>query len=112
MLARLNRNRLANQSRLRLLFSLKHVLCRILVPLPLQVLVLPPRATVELTIYAWKACPRYREHPQDAQRGWDLPPAMFVPLFATNVSGNANRNRVRVRLYKCPKTEIDKLWRV
>jgi GPI-anchor transamidase subunit T len=23
---------------------------------------------------------RYTEHPPDAQRGWDLPPAVFVPL--------------------------------
>lgn len=27
-----------------------------------------------------KAFLRYTEHPPDAQRGWDLPPAIFTPL--------------------------------
>ena len=27
-----------------------------------------------------KAFLRYTEHPPDAQRGWDLPPAVFVPI--------------------------------
>lgn len=29
---------------------------------------------------------RYTEHPPDAQRGWDLPPAIFVPFFSDNSS--------------------------
>lgn len=28
---------------------------------------------------------RYTEHPPDAQRGWDLPPAIFIP-FSQNAS--------------------------
>ncbi|KAJ7227057.1 Gpi16 subunit GPI transamidase component [Mycena pura] len=44
------------------------------------VLVLPARSTVHLTIDITKAFLRYTEHPPDAQRGWDLPPAVLVPL--------------------------------
>ena len=29
---------------------------------------------------------RYTEHPPDAQRGWDLPPAVLVPLISGNIS--------------------------
>jgi len=31
-----------------------------------------------------KAFLRYTEHPPDAQRGWDLPPAVFIPLTLNN----------------------------
>ncbi|KAI0318244.1 hypothetical protein OF83DRAFT_45170 [Amylostereum chailletii] len=34
---------------------------------------------------------RYTEHPPDAQRDWDLPPAVFVPL-----SEGGTRARARV----------------
>lgn len=30
---------------------------------------------------------RYTEHPPDAQRGWDLPPAIFIP-FSQNTSAS------------------------
>jgi GPI-anchor transamidase subunit T len=33
-----------------------------------------------LTIDVTKSFLRYTEHPPDAQRGWDLPPAVLVPL--------------------------------
>ncbi|KAJ7134086.1 GPI transamidase component PIG-T [Mycena crocata] len=44
------------------------------------VLTLPPQSTVHLSIDISKAFLRYTEHPPDAQRGWDLPPAVLVPL--------------------------------
>jgi GPI-anchor transamidase subunit T len=43
-------------------------------------LLLPPRSTVHLTLAFDKTFLRYTEHPPDAQRGWDLPPAVLVPL--------------------------------
>ena len=39
-----------------------------------------------------KAFLRYTEHPPDAQRGWDLPPAVLVPV---NVSAPLGRSDVR-----------------
>jgi phosphatidylinositol glycan class T len=35
-----------------------------------------------MTLDVTKAFLRYTEHPPDAQRGWDLPPAVFVPIEA------------------------------
>ena len=35
-----------------------------------------------MTMDVTKAFLRYTEHPPDAQRGWDLPPAVFVPIRA------------------------------
>jgi phosphatidylinositol glycan class T len=35
-----------------------------------------------MTTEVTKAFLRYTEHPPDAQRGWDLPPAVFVPIRA------------------------------
>ena len=35
-----------------------------------------------MTMDITKAFLRYTEHPPDAQRGWDLPPAVFVPIGA------------------------------
>ena len=43
---------------------------------------LPPRETLHLSLRVGKAFLRYREHPPDAQRGWDLPPAVLVPTDA------------------------------
>jgi GPI-anchor transamidase subunit T len=40
----------------------------------------PPQETVRITMDITKAFLRYTEHPPDAQRGWDLPPAMIVPV--------------------------------
>ncbi|KAJ7479624.1 GPI transamidase component GPI16 [Mycena latifolia] len=53
------------------------------------VLVLPPRSTLHLRIDVAKAFLRYTEHPPDAQRGWDLPPAVLVPLPPSNPSSNS-----------------------
>ncbi|KAI0686844.1 Gpi16 subunit GPI transamidase component [Cytidiella melzeri] len=46
------------------------------------VLVLPPNGTMHLTMDVTKPFLRYTEHPPDAQRGWDLPPAVLRPLVA------------------------------
>ncbi|TRM62045.1 GPI transamidase component PIG-T [Schizophyllum amplum] len=43
---------------------------------------LPASSTTEITFDVTKAFLRYTEHPPDAQRGWDLPPAVLVPLDA------------------------------
>ena len=43
---------------------------------------LPPHETVHLSLRVHKAFLRYQEHRPDAQRGWDLPPAVFVPVDA------------------------------
>jgi len=45
-----------------------------------SILAIPPNSTIYLTIDVTKSFLRYTEHPPDAQRGWDLPPAVFVPL--------------------------------
>ncbi|KAF7982182.1 hypothetical protein HWV62_29965 [Athelia sp. TMB] len=50
-------------------------------PTTLQcIITVPPRSTIYLTIDVSKSFLRYTEHPPDAQRGWDLPPAVFVPV--------------------------------
>ncbi|KAI9510156.1 GPI transamidase component PIG-T [Russula earlei] len=50
-------------------------------PALLQAIIeLPPDETVHLSLRVRKAFLRYQEHPPDAQRGWDLPPAVFVPV--------------------------------
>jgi phosphatidylinositol glycan class T len=41
---------------------------------------LPPNSVTQLTVDVNKAFLRYTEHPPDAQRGWDLPPAVLIPL--------------------------------
>jgi hypothetical protein len=47
---------------------------------------IPPRTTIEITMDVTKAFLRYTEHPPDAQRGWDLPPAIFTPVEFENNS--------------------------
>jgi len=50
------------------------------------VLTLPPKTTLRLTMNVVKPFLAYTEHPPDAQRGWDLPPAVFVPFSIQNGS--------------------------
>jgi len=50
------------------------------------VLTLPPKSTLQLTMDVSKPFLRYTEHPPDAQRGWDLPPAVFLPGSFGNYS--------------------------
>lgn len=51
------------------------------------VLTLPPSSTLHLTMDVVKPFLRYTEHQPDAQRGWDLPPAVLVPF---SFGGEAN----------------------
>jgi len=53
------------------------------------VLNLPPQATVRMTMEVTKAFLRYTEHPPDAQRGWDLPPAIITPVRLINGSDDS-----------------------
>ena len=62
-------------------------------------LTLPPNSTVRLTMDVVKPFLRYTEHPPDAQRGWDLPPAVFVPL--------ANATGARPRRVYTPVLLVD-----
>ncbi|KAF8184185.1 GPI transamidase component PIG-T [Pholiota molesta] len=43
-------------------------------------LLIPPKKTVQISMDVTKAFLRYTEHPPDAQRGWDLPPAVLTPV--------------------------------
>lgn len=43
-------------------------------------LTVPPNSTLKLTMDVTKAFLRYTEHQPDAQRGWDLPPSVLVPI--------------------------------
>lgn len=58
---------------------------------------IPAKATVHLTMDVTKAFLRYTEHQPDAQRGWDLPPAIFTPLEAT--VGNDSAHLAYGRIY-------------
>ncbi|KAH9964999.1 GPI transamidase component PIG-T [Russula dissimulans] len=50
-------------------------------PALLQAIIeLPPKEAVRLSLRVRKAFLRYQEHRPDAQRGWDLPSAVFVPV--------------------------------
>ena len=42
---------------------------------------------------------RYTEHPPDAQRGWDLPPAVFVPLGIPEGMDNISTGQRLRRVY-------------
>ncbi|VDC07906.1 unnamed protein product [Peniophora sp. CBMAI 1063] len=43
-------------------------------------LILPPGGHLHVTAQVRKSFLRYTEHPPDAQRGWDLPPAVLVDI--------------------------------
>jgi phosphatidylinositol glycan class T len=62
---------------------------------------LPPNSTIDVTVDVTKAFLRYTEHPPDAQRGWDLPPAVLVPLpdDAASLPGYPNVPRGSQRVY-------------
>jgi phosphatidylinositol glycan class T len=50
-----------------------------------------------MTIDVTKSFLRYTEHPPDAQRGWDLPPAVLLPLG--NAVADWPRDRGPKRFY-------------
>ena len=79
-------------------------------PTLLQALVtLPANSSVTLTMDVVKPFLRYTEHPPDAQRGWDLPPAVFIPFGVdgedlggdkySNESSNLKRDARLHRIY-------------
>ena len=63
-------------------------------PTSLQaILTLPAKSRTVLTMDVIKPFLRYTEHPPDAQRGWDLPPAVLIPLaFDGQLDPNARLN--------------------
>ncbi|KDQ26147.1 hypothetical protein PLEOSDRAFT_1078384 [Pleurotus ostreatus PC15] len=61
------------------------------------ILTLPPKSTVALSMDVSKAFLRYTDHQPDAQRGWDLPPAIFVPL--RNGSDRIDGHSLGQRIY-------------
>ena len=50
-----------------------------------------------MTLDVTKAFLRYTEHPPDAQRGWDLPPAVFDPI-RTDEKGPDGLERVYTQI--------------
>ncbi|KAF7767876.1 hypothetical protein Agabi119p4_7119 [Agaricus bisporus var. burnettii] len=63
---------------------------------------LAPRSVTHLTMDVDKAFLRYTEHPPDAQRGWDLPPAVLIPILSDtedNHTRSSNRQRLGQPIY-------------
>ncbi|KAJ7590211.1 GPI transamidase component PIG-T [Mycena floridula] len=58
------------------------------------VLRLPGHSTVKFSMDVTKAFLRYTDHPPDAQRGWDLPPAVFVPILSRDNSSTEFGDRI------------------
>jgi len=54
------------------------------------ILGLHPGTTLQFTMDVTKSFLRYTEHPPDAQRGWDLPPAIISPLGKKYGNGSAS----------------------
>ncbi|KAH8108540.1 GPI transamidase component GPI16 [Phellopilus nigrolimitatus] len=54
-------------------------------------LTLPAASTLQLSMDVSKSFLRYAEHPPDAQRGWDLPSAVLVPVAAHEANVSAQR---------------------
>ncbi|EIW59743.1 Gpi16 subunit GPI transamidase component [Trametes versicolor FP-101664 SS1] len=75
------------------------------------VLTLPPHATLHLSVEVSKPFLRYTEHPPDAQRGWDLPPAVLVPFAFGDanetVTGNSLALGHRPRRIYTPAMLVD-----
>jgi phosphatidylinositol glycan class T len=70
-------------------------------------LLLPPGERVRVAARVRKSFLRYTEHPPDAQRGWDLPPAVLMPLHDEGEIGETGvgaREHVdaRARVYTRP----------
>src|SRR5215471_8581127 len=58
-----------------------------------SILTIPGRASLSVTLDVAKGFLRYTEHPPDAQRGWDLPPAVFVPLNDASKPNSSAQSR-------------------
>ena len=72
------------------------------------VLTLPPSGTLHLTMDVVKPFLRYTEHQPDAQRGWDLPPAVLVPFDFGSATQNASSSPLgRPRRMYTPAMLVD-----
>ncbi|TFK68442.1 Gpi16 subunit, GPI transamidase component [Pluteus cervinus] len=59
-----------------------------------MLLTIPAKSDLEIVLDVNKAFLLYAEHPPDAQRGWDLPPAILTPLVPI-----ANHSTGQLRIY-------------
>ncbi|KAL4071460.1 GPI transamidase component PIG-T [Scleroderma yunnanense] len=57
-------------------------------------LTIPARSTLRLSIEVSRAFLKYTEHPPDAMRGWDLPPAVFFPVHLSTSSAHGTRQPI------------------
>ena len=60
-------------------------------------LTLPAAAKLEISMDVVKGFLRYTEHPPDAQRGWDLPPAILIPIANSSTASAPQSRRVYTR---------------
>lgn len=49
-----------------------------------SILTLPSNSSLQLQLDVSKSFLRYTEHSPDAHRGWDLPPALLIPIQLTD----------------------------
>lgn len=72
-------------------------------------LTIPPKSSLQLTMDATKSFLRYTEHPPDAQRGWDLPPAVIVPvgIRPDRSATNGGTEQARLQRIYSPTLLID-----
>lgn len=54
-------------------------------------LTIPASATLHVSMEVTRSFLRYTEHPPDAHRGWDMPPAVFVPRNRNDSSSYGER---------------------
>jgi GPI-anchor transamidase subunit T len=76
------------------------------------VLTLPPNSTLQLTMDVVKPFLRYTEHPPDAQRGWDLPPAVFIPLTIGQdlAHGTETQNAIGTGFQRGPRGRLHRIY--
>lgn len=60
---------------------------------------IPAQSTLRLSVELSKTFLKYTEHPPDAMRGWDLPPAVLFPLAHANAASGEQRISVPQRMY-------------
>ncbi|KAI6124579.1 GPI transamidase component PIG-T [Pisolithus croceorrhizus] len=66
------------------------------------ILTIPAASTLHLSMEISRAFLKYTEHPPDAMRGWDLPPAILFPVCepATSICGTQNTSSgIQGRMY-------------
>jgi GPI-anchor transamidase subunit T len=64
---------------------------------------LPPRSTIHITVEFEKVFLKYTEHPPDAQRGWEIPGGVLVPVPFAEMNTGANGVAGRLpRMYTAP----------